>query len=406
MWDTLYLHGNLATVAPSIAAPYGAIEDGALATEGERVRWVGRREDLPGAADQLAIEVVDLDGRWMTPGLIDCHTHLVYGGTRAVEFERRLGGVSYEQIAREGGGINATVGATRDADDDELLAASSRRLRALIAEGVTTVEIKSGYGLALGHEKKQLRVARRLGELHPVTVTTTFLGAHAVPPERKGDPDRYIDDVLDMLPIIHGDGLCDAVDAFCENIGFTPAQTERVFTAARDLGLPVKLHADQLTDGGGAALAARFGALSADHLEYTSDAGVAALAAAGTVAVLLPGAFYVLRETRLPPLDAMRRAQVPIALATDLNPGSAPVHSLLLTLNMAATLFRMTPEEALLGVTRHAASALGMTDRGTLEVDRRADLAVFDMEHPAELSYLIGFNPLAFSVVGGVRRNG
>lgn len=401
MWDLLYDHARLATVSPAIDRPYGAIDDGAIAIAGEQIAWVGPRDQLPGDPSGLARQCVDAQGAWITPGLIDCHTHLVFAGSRAVEFERRLLGVSYEQIAREGGGIQATVRATRAADEELLLRVSARRLRALLAEGVTTVEIKSGYGLSREHETRMLRVARRLGDSHPVSVRTTFLGAHAVGPEYHGDAERYIDEVVAMLPDLAASGLVDAVDAFCEGIGFSPEQTARVFAAASALGLPVKLHADQLSDLGGAALAARFAALSADHLEYTSAAGVRALADAGSVAVLLPGAFYVLRERQLPPIDALRAQRVPIAIATDLNPGSAPVHSLLLAMNMACTLFRLTPEEALRGVTCHAAQALGLRDRGTLEVGRRADLAVFDIDHPADLAYRIGFNPLQHAVVGG-----
>ncbi len=331
MWDALWVNGRLATMVPETrAAPYGAVEDGALAVDGGGIAWVGPRADLPGAPDSLARRVHDLDRRWLTPGLIDCHTHLVYGGDRAAEFEARLEGASYEDIAKAGGGILSTVAATRAASEDELFQAARPRLVALIAEGVTTVEIKSGYGLDLDNELKQLRVARALGAALPVTVKTTFLGAHALPPEFAGRAEAYIDAVVAMLAEVAASGLADALDAFCEKIAFSPAQTARVFEAARAQGLPVKLHADQLSDLGGAALAARFGALSADHLEYASAAGVAAMAAAGTVAVILPGAFYVLRETQIPPVAALRAAGVPIALATDCNPGRAPVTSLLL----------------------------------------------------------------------------
>jgi imidazolonepropionase len=407
MWDAIWTGGRLATMAAArAAAPYGAIEDGAVATENGRIAWVGPRAELPGAPEELSRKVHDLDGRWLTPGLIDCHTHLVYGGDRAAEFELRLKGASYAEIAQAGGGIVATVAATRAASEDDLLRAARLRLAALLAEGVTTVEIKSGYGLELETELKQLRVARALGESLLVTVQTSFLGAHALPPEFAGRAEDYIDAVVAMLPEVAASGLADAVDAFCETIAFSPEQTARVFEAARALGLPVKLHADQLSDLGGAALAARYGALSADHLEYTSDEGVAALAAAGTVAVLLPGAFYVLRETRVPPVDALRAAGVPIALATDCNPGSAPVTSLLLMLNMGCTLFRLTPEEALAGVTRHAATALGLgASHGTLEAGKAADFAVWDIERPAELAYRVGFNPLAYAVKDGVIRD-
>jgi imidazolonepropionase len=384
------------------AAPYGAIEDGAIACADGRIVWVGARAELPGAAENLAREVIDLQGRWVTPGLIDCHSHLVYGGNRAREFELRLQGASYEEIARAGGGIRNTVKATREASEEELLAAALPRLHALMAEGLTTVEIKSGYGLDLANELKQLRVARQLGVRLPITVSTTFLGAHALPPEFEGDSDAYIDAVCAMLPDVAASGLADSVDAFCETIGFSPAQTAKVFQAARDNGFRVKLHADQLSDLGGAGLAAGFGALSADHLEFTSAAGAEAMAAAGTVAVLLPGAFYFLRETRLPPMAAFRKAGVPIAIATDCNPGSSPATSILLMLNMACTLFRMTPEEALLGITRHGAQALGLLDsRGTLETGKAADLCIWDIEHPAELAYRIGFNPLVTSVKDG-----
>ena len=400
MWDRLWVNARLATM--SDGAPYGTIEDGAIASAGGKIAWIGPQAKLPCAPDTLASEVIDLAGRWVTPGLIDCHTHLVYGGNRAREFELRLEGASYEEIARAGGGIRNTVKATRAASEEELRTAALPRLKSLLAEGVTTLEIKSGYGLNLETELKQLRVARALGADLPVTISTTFLGAHALPPEFEGDSDGYIDAVCAMMSEVAKSGLADVVDAFCENIGFSYAQTKRVFQAARDNGLPVKLHADQLSDLEGAKLAADFGALSADHLEYTSEAGAQAMAAAGTVAVLLPGAFYFLRETKQPPMEAFRNAGVPIAIATDCNPGSSPATSLLLMLNMACTLFRMTPEEALLGVTRHGAQALGLQDsRGTLEVGKVADLCVWDIESPAELAYRIGFNPLVTSVKDG-----
>ncbi len=403
MWDAIWLNGRLATL--SGGAPYGAIEDGAVAVADGRIAWVGPRAELPGAPETLARNVHDLEGRWLTPGLIDCHTHLVYGGDRAAEFEQRLKGASYAEIAEAGGGIVSTVAATRAASEDDLLCAARPRLDALLAEGVTTVEIKSGYGLDLENELKQLRVARALGAALPVTVKTTFLGAHALPPEFAERAEDYIDAVVVMLPEIAASGLADAVDAFCETIGFSPEQTARVFEAARAQGLPVKLHADQLSDLGGAALAARYGALSADHLEFTGAEGVAAMAAAGTVAVILPGAFYALRETQVPPVAAFRAAGVPIALATDCNPGSAPVTSLLLMLNMGCTLFRLTPEEALAGVTRHAATALGLgATHGTLAPGKAADFAIWNIERPAELAYRIGFNPLAYAVKSGVVR--
>lgn len=400
MFNALFTHARLATMR-SDGAPYGAIEDGALAVEGGNIAWVGPMAALP---RQAARERYDLAGRWVTPGLIDCHTHLVYGGDRAAEFELRLQGASYEEIARAGGGIRSTVAATRAASEAELLAAATTRLAPLLAEGLTVIEIKSGYGLEREAELKQLRVARALGRQHPVTVRTTFLAAHALPPEYERRADDYIAAVVDdMLPAAHAAGLVDAVDAFCERIGFTPEQTERVFKAAERLGLPVKLHAEQLSDLKGAVLAARYRALSADHLEYVEADGIAAMAAAGTVAVLLPGAFYFLRETKLPPVEALRQAGIPIALSTDCNPGSSPATSLLLMLNMAATFFRMTPEEALAGVTRNAARALGMAaTHGTLEVGKAADLAIWDIERPAELSYRIGFNPLHRSVKAGV----
>ena len=400
MWDSLWLDADLACMTTD--RPYGAVEKGAIAVEKGRIAYAGPAEDLPGPPERLALKVERLEGRWITPGLIDCHTHLVYGGDRAGEFELRLEGASYEEIARSGGGIASTVAATRAADRSSLLAGARKRAEALLAEGVTTIEIKSGYGLDLENELKQLWAARRLGALLPVTVRTTFLGAHALPPEAGGDSDAHIDRVVDMLPQVKSSGLADAVDAFCEKIAFSPEQTARVFEAATALDLPVKLHADQLSDLGGAALAARFKALSADHLEYTSEDGVAAMAASGTVAVLLPGAFYFLRETKLPPLEAFRAAAVPIAIASDSNPGSSPVTSLLLMLNMACTLFRMTPEEALAGVTRVAAQALGLAEsHGTLEVGKAADFAIWDIARPAELSYRIGFNPLHQVVRGG-----
>lgn len=400
MWDAVWTNARVATMRPGGAA-YGAIENGALAVASGRIAWVGPMAELP---REEARVTHDLGGRWITPGLIDCHTHLVYGGDRAQEFERRLEGATYEEIAKAGGGIRSTVTATRAASTAELLASAERRLAPLMAEGVTTIEIKSGYGLEREAELKQLRTARALARKHPIEVRATFLAAHALPPEYEGRADDYIAAVTeDMLPAAHAAGLVDAVDAFCERIGFNPAQTERVFVAARRLGLPVKLHAEQLSDLKGAVLAARYGALSADHLEYVEADGIAAMAKAGTVAVLLPGAFYFLRETKLPPVEALRRAGVPIALSTDCNPGSSPATSLLLMLNMAATFFRMTPEEALAGVTRNAAQALGMgATHGTLEPGKTADLAIWEIERPAELTYRIGFNPLRQRVKSGV----
>ena len=397
MWDDLWVNGRLATMTAG-GAGYGAIEDGAIAAAGGRIAWVGPRRDLPGSPERLARHVRDLGGSWLTPGLIDCHTHLVYAGDRAREFELRLQGASYEEIARAGGGIRSTVALTRAASEDDLVASAQGRVDAFRREGVTTIEVKSGYGLDAANEAKMLRAARRL---KGVMVRTSFLGAHALPPEFEGRSGAYIDRVVEeMLPAVAG--LADAVDAFCEKIAFTPEETRRVFAAARARNLPVKLHADQLSDLSGAALAAEFGALSADHLEYTSAAGVAAMAGSGTVAVILPGAFYFLREKQLPPIEAMRKAGVPIAIASDCNPGSSPATSLLLMLNMAATLFRLTPEEALAGVTRSAAAALGLAaSHGTLEVGKAADFAIFAIERPAELAYRIGANPCVGRVLAG-----
>lgn len=395
--DTLWTDARLATLT---GAGLGVVERGCVAVTDGVIVYAGAVADAP-ALD--AVETVACEGRWITPGLIDCHTHLVHGGDRAHEFELRLAGASYEEIARAGGGIVSTMRATREADEAGLVASALPRLDALIAEGVTTMEVKSGYGLSADHEAKMLRAARALGRKREVRVATTFLGAHALPPEYAGDADGYIAEVCDdMLPAIAGEGLADAVDAFCEGIGFTPAQTERVFQAAAKHGLPVKLHAEQLSNQHGAALAARYGALSADHLEYLDEAGISAMAAAGTVATLLPGAYYFVRETRLPPIDALRTAGVPIALATDCNPGTSPLTSLLLVMNMGATLFRLTVEECIAGVTREAARALGMQDRiGTLEAGKACDLAIWDIERPAELVYRMGYNPLHSRVFGG-----
>jgi imidazolonepropionase len=389
-FDTIWLDARLATLAPGRPG-LGLIENGAVAARDGRIAFAGPIAELPSGWN--AAQKISLDGRWITPGLIDCHTHLVYAGDRAHEFELRLAGASYEEIARAGGGIVSTVKATRTASEDELVADSLPRLDALIAEGVTTIEIKSGYGLDRENETKQLRAARRLGHERDVDVVTTFLGAHALPPEAT-DKDKFIDGVIAMILPLAQEKLADAVDAFCEDIAFSPAQTARVFAAARAAGLPVKLHADQLSNLHGARLAAEHGALSADHLEYTDEDGAAAMARAGTVAVLLPGAFYVLREKQLPPVDAFRKHNVPLALATDSNPGTSPVTSLLLTMNMAATLFRLTVDECLAGVTRNAARALGRSDIGTLEPGKWCDLAIWDIERPAELVYRIGFNPL------------
>jgi imidazolonepropionase len=388
---TLWRDARLATLAGP--AGWGLVEHGALLTEGEHIVWAGALAELPPALAARVRTEHGLGGALVTPGLVDCHTHLVYAGQRAREFELRLEGASYEEIARAGGGIRSTVAATRAASDDALLALALQRARALMAEGVTTIEVKSGYGLSEHDEARCLRVARRLGRELPLAVRTTFLGAHALPPECSGRPDDYVDAVCDWLPRLHAEGLVDAVDAFCETIGFTPAQTRRVFAAARSLGLPVKLHAEQLSDQGGAELAASFGALSCDHLEHLSAAGIAAMRAAGSVAVLLPGAYHFLRETRLPPVQALRDAGVPIAVATDHNPGTSPTLSLLLMANLACTLFRLTPLEAVQGITVHAARALGLADRGRLAVGQRADFAVWDLEHPNELAYWFGRNP-------------
>jgi imidazolonepropionase len=391
-FDTIWLDARLATLAPGRPG-LGVIERGAVAAKDGRIAFAGPAAELPAGWD--ATNRIALDGRCITPGLIDCHTHLVYAGDRAHEFELRLAGASYEEIARAGGGIVSTVKATRAASEDDLVRASLPRLDRLIAEGVTSIEIKSGYGLDLATETRMLRAARRLARERAVDVVTSFLGAHALPPEANGDKERYIDEVCAMVPAIARDNLADAVDAFCEGIAFSPPQTARVFNAAAAAGLPVKLHADQLSNLHGAALAAEHGALSADHLEYTDDDGVAAMARAGTTAVLLPGAFYVLRERQMPPVDRLRRARVPIAIATDSNPGTSPITSLLMTMNMAATLFRLTVDEAIAGVTREAARALGRLDRvGTLDQGKWCDLAIWDVERPAELVYRIGFNPL------------
>ncbi len=397
---TLWRHARLATMTSG--SPWGWVEDGALLTEGERIVWAG--PDVNAPQDASAQTEHDLHGALVTPGLIDAHTHLVYGGDRAAEFEQRLQGASYEDIARAGGGIRSTVTATRAASDDALFSSAAARARTLMQEGVTTLEIKSGYGLSAAHEARCLAVARRIGGELPLTVRTTSLAAHTLPLEYAGRADDYIDAACGWLVEQHAAGLVDAVDAFCDTIGFTPAQTERIFKAAQLLGLPVKLHAEQLSDQGGTALAARFGALSCDHLEHLSSTGIHAMRAAGTVAMLLPGAYYFLRETKLPPVQALRVAGVPIAIATDHNPGSSPVLSLLLMINMACTLFRLTPEEAWRGVTANAALALGLPDRGTLAAGQRADFVVWDAEHPREMAYRFGHNPCRRVVCGGVER--
>ena len=379
---------------------YGLIPDGAVAMDETGILWAGAQADLP--SQYASLPRHSAAGRLVTPALIDCHSHIVFGGHRAAEFEMRLNGASYEEVARAGGGILSTVTATRAASEDALLASALARADQIIAGGAATIEIKSGYGLTFDNELKMLRVARAVGRARPVHVVTTHLAAHAIPPEYKGRADAYIDEVaIPSLHAAHAEGLVDAVDAFCEGIAFSPAQVERLFLAAQALGLPVKLHAEQLSDLKGAALAARFNALSADHLEYLAQDGIDAMAAAGTVAVILPGAFYTLRETQVPPITALRAAGVAMALATDCNPGSSPITSLTLTMNMACTLFRMTPLEALQGTTTHAARALGLTDRGSIAAGKRADLCLWDAQHPAELSYRIGATPLHSRIFGG-----
>lgn len=406
MWDRLFIDVHAATLRPEHDA-YGTIRDAAVGVSGDRITWVGPRSELGAAPSSLAIEIVQLEGAWMTPGLVDCHTHLVFGGSRVDEFEARLRGESYAAIAKAGGGIRSTVAATRAASDAELLRSAQRRCRALMSEGVTTVEIKSGYGLTVHDELRMLRVARRLGEIEPIRVTTTLLGAHATPPEYEDDLDGYVDVVCnEMIPAARVEGLADAVDAFCETIGFSVEQVGRVLDAARANGLPVKVHAEQLSALGGASLAAAHHARSADHLEYVDAAGVEAMAEAGTVAVLLPGAFHTLRETKLPPIDAFRRCGVPMALATDCNPGSSPTTALLFMLNLGCLAFGLTPAEALTGVTHAGARALGLADQiGTIEVGKRADLAIWDIDHPADLAYWTGSGRLRDVVFGGKSRS-
>jgi len=399
-WDGLLLDCRLATMRDGPDA-YGMVEAGALGWKDGLITFAGPQAQLPGNPQTIADAILMAEGECVTPALIDCHTHLVFAGNRAIEFERRLQGASYEQIAREGGGIISTVRQTREVSETELFAQSLPRAAALLADGVATMEIKSGYGLDLANERKMLRVARRIGDALGITVRTTFLGAHSVPPEYAGRADDYIEAVRDWLCTLHAEGLVDAVDAFCEGIGFSAAQTRRLFESAAALGIPVKLHADQLSDLGGAALAAEFGGLSADHLEHSSEAAVLAMANAGTVAVLLPGAFHVLRETRLPPMSSLREHGVAMAVATDLNPGTSPVQSLRLAMSLACTHFRMTPEEALRGATVQAAKALGLGDRGSLEVGKRADFAHWRLGHPAELSYWLGGNPLQQLFIAG-----
>lgn len=398
----LWYNATLATLTHGAPDGWGLVPNGALLTEGSTIAWVGPYADRPAAS--AGAREVDLGGRVVTPGLIDCHTHLVYGGHRANEAEMRANGASYEAIARAGGGIRSTMAATRTASEQVLYDSARHRARALMSEGVTTIEIKSGYGLSHEDEERCLRVARSLGQALPVDVRTTFLGAHALPPEYEGRADDYISAVCDWMPPLHAAGLIDAVDAFCETIGFTPAQTQRVFEQARALGLPVKLHAEQLSDQGGAVLAASYGALSCDHLEHLSTAGVAAMKAAGSVAVLLPGAFYMLRETRVPPIASLRSAGVPIAVATDHNPGTSPGLSLLLSAHMSCIFFRLTPLEAIKGITVHAAKALGLYDRGMLAAGMRADFAAWDVSHPNELTYWFGQNPCRRVIAAGAER--
>lgn len=400
--DLLITNVHAATMDPSIAGGYGAVEDAAVAVTGGKIVWLGPRKELP---DTVADEVIDGEGQWLTPGLIDCHTHLVYGGHRAGEFARRLGGESYEEVARSGGGIVSTVRATRDASAEQLYRAAEPRLRALMSEGVTTIEIKSGYGLDLDTELKQLRTARRLAQHHPVTITTTCLAAHALPPEYDGRPDEYIDLVCEqILPAVAKEQLADAVDMFCESIAFSVEQCQRVIDCAKRFDLPVKVHAEQLARTGATAMAAKAGALSADHIEYISDLDVAAMAESGTVAVLLPGAYYTLRETQMPPVEKLRASGVSIALSTDLNPGSCPLASLRLMMNMGCNLFGLTPAEALAGVTRSAARALGLCcSRGALRPGLRADMVLWPMDTPDQLAYEVGALKPAQIFFGGMK---
>lgn len=399
VWDRVFRHAAIATMDTKRDGEYGLITDAAIAIEAGEIVWIGADADLP---EFDTHEEIDCAGKLITPGLIDCHTHLVFGGSRANEFEMRLQGMSYEEVAKRGGGIVSTVKATREATAQELQQSAQKRLNALLAEGVTTVEIKSGYGLDVESEIKMLRVIQSLKQSSLQTIRATFLGAHAIPPEFANNSSGYIDLICEeMLPVVAAESLADAVDAFCEGIGFSNAETRRVFEKALSLKLPVKLHAEQLSDLDGAALVAEFNGLSADHLEFVSESGIQAMADKGTVAVLLPGAFYFLRETQLPPVDLLRQHKVPIAIATDMNPGSSPICSLLLTMNMACTLFRMTPAEALAGVTRHAATALGLSDRGVLSQGKRADLCVWDVSEPAELAYQFGVHKPTQVLIAG-----
>lgn len=392
--DLLLTDANIATMDSTIDAPYGTIKNAAMAIKSGEIVWLGEQSTLP-SFDVFATPTLSIKGQWLTPGLIDCHTHLIFAGSRAEEFEQRLQGVSYEQIAAQGGGIASTVKATRAASHEQLFVDAKDRLNTLLAEGVTTAEIKSGYGLDIDNEIKMLEVARLLNEHHPIDIKTTFLGAHALPPEYKGRADEYIDLVCThMLEQVVANNLADAVDVFCENVGFSLAQTKQVFDAAAKHNLPVKCHAEQLSNQKGAQLVAEYKGLSADHIEHLDESGVKAMAEAGTVAVLLPGAFYFLRETRLPPIDLLQKYKVPIAIASDFNPGTSPLCSVQLMMNMACTLFRLTPEQALAGVTCHAAKALGLNDRGVLKVGSRADIAHWQINHPSQLSYQFGVNKL------------
>ena len=398
-FDAIWINANIATMTDN-GRTYGTLENAVLAVKDGNIAYIGDRAGLP-AFDALATPLHDVKGQWILPGLIDCHTHLIYAGSRANEFEMRLNGASYQDIAAAGGGIKSTVAATRAASHEQLFVLAKARLNALLGQGVTTVEIKSGYGLDFDSEQKILQVAAQLAEHHPITIQKTFLGAHALPAEFASDADGYIDAVCQMLPQLQAEGLVDAVDVFCEGIGFSVEQTRKVFSTAKALGLPVKAHAEQLSNLGGSALVAEFGGLSADHIEFLDEAGVKAMAKAGTVAVLLPGAYYFLRETQLPPVAMLRQHQVPMAISTDLNPGTSPFCSLTLMLNMACTLFKLTPEEALRGVTCHAAKALGLADRGVLAVGKKADFACFAISQPAELCYQFGVNPLKQLIING-----
>jgi imidazolonepropionase len=398
--DQVLTQLRLATM-PVADLSYGLVEGAAIVVNQAHIAWLGSQNNIP--PEYAGLPRTSLGNRLVTPGLIDCHTHVVFGGNRAAEFEMRLSGASYEEVARAGGGIVSTVSATRGASEDALIASALPRIDAMLAEGICVIEVKSGYGLDIETELKMLRAARAIAHLRPVRILTTFLGAHAVPPEYKGKPDAYIDDVcIPALHKAHAENLVDAVDGFCEGIAFSPAQIARVFDVAKSLNLRVKLHAEQLSNLGGAKLAASYGALSADHIEYLDEEGVIALAKVGTTAVILPGAFYTLREKQVPPIDLLRRHNVPVAVATDCNPGSSPMTSLLLAMNMACTLFRMTPLEALRGATVNAARALGLKDCGTIAVSKRADLAIWNVDHPAELAYRIGFNPLYARLFGGL----